>query len=524
MLLLGLAGALLLIGGGITLLAGLLGGGSQATGGGAVAGGIGLAGLVLHGHCAQPVCSAGEAALAHCSQAAEFLTLQLFVANRVYVWSWSLLAIVTVVALVLLAVIGVLRCETLVKAHLLRIRYTCPTCNERSVPQFRCPNCATLASDLVPSRYGIFQARCEKCQAALPTLDLLGRLALQKVCRTCSADLVHPAIGKQREVHIAVVGAQSSGKTTLMAASLWQLAEQFAPKRGIQVDFANKQQKKVLHDTVEGLASGRRLAKTVSVPRPRAFNVAIRAPQQRGCLLYLYDAAGEDFIDEATMTGHKFHRFVDGLVLVIDPFAEALARPGQAEAIDRQACSEVNPASTDVARVFQPFISRLEQQMNVSAEGMFPIPIAVVVTKMGAMSTTPWSNMAQKRATAASAKSGRQAPKEGASVSKKPSSPIREFLFDLGLANLVLGLETRFQKVAYFATSAIEELPSASRPPAAPRAAMPLLWLIQQGGALPSPEIIAPHTNLIGKGSHRRGDTESASQPVSRKQVASGIP
>ena len=51
-----------------------------------------------------------------------------------------------------------------------------------------------------------------------------------------------------------------------------------------------------------------------------------------------------------------------------------------------------------MASVFQPFISRLEQQMNVSAEGEFPVPIAVVVTKMGAMSKTPWSSMAQKRA------------------------------------------------------------------------------------------------------------------------------
>jgi hypothetical protein len=488
MMLLGLAGGLLAIVGGIALVAGLLGGGSEATGGGVVVGGIGLAGVALHGHWNKPVCAAGEAALAGCSEAAEFLTMQVFFGHSVYLWSWSVLAIITTLALAILAIIGILRCETLVKARLHRIRYTCPACHEQGLPQFRCPSCSELVSDLVPSPYGIFHARCAKCRTELPTLDLLGRLALPKVCgnRNCSADLAHPAIGKKREFHIGFVGAQSSGKTTLMVISLWQLVQQFAAKYGLQVEFTDNQQKKTLHDFVAHLVSGARLAKTASMQRPRAFNVAIHTARSPGGLIYLYDVAGEDFTQEARMSGHRFHRFVDGLVLVIDPFAEALAGPGKAGAIDRKAWSEVNPAATDAASVFQPFISRLEQQMNVSAEGVFPVPIAVVVTKMGAMSNAPWSSMAQKGGAAAPVKSCRQGPSQAASVGKKPSSPIREFLLDLGLANLVLGLETRFRKVAYFTTSAIEELPSASRASARPRAAVPLLWLMQQGGALPA--------------------------------------
>jgi hypothetical protein len=451
-------------------------------------GGIGLAGVALHGHWNKPVCAAGEAALAGCSEAAEFLTMQVFFGHSVYLWSWSVLAIITTLALAILAIIGILRCETLIKARLHRIRYTCPACHEQGLPQFRCPSCSELASDLVPSPYGIFHARCAKCRTELPTLDLLGRLALPKVCgnRNCSADLAHPAIGKKREFHIGFVGAQSSGKTTLMVISLWQLVQQFAAKYGLQVEFTDNQQKKTLHDFVAHLVSGARLAKTASMQRPRAFNVAIHTARSPGGLIYLYDVAGEDFTEEARMSGHRFHRFVDGLVLVIDPFAEALAGPGKAGAIDRKAWSEVNPAATDAASVFHPFISRLEQQMNVSAEGVFPIPIAVVVTKIGAMSNAPWSSMAQTGGVAASAKSGSQGPSKAASVGKKPSSPIREFLLDLGLANLVLGLETRFRKVAYFTTSAIEELPSASRASARPRAAVPLLWLIQQAGALPT--------------------------------------
>lgn len=486
MLLLGLACGLLLIVGGIAAVAGLCGGRSEATGGGVVAGGIGLVGLVMHDHWYKPVCAAGENALASCAEAAEFLTKELFVGYGVYLWSWSVLAVVAVLALAILAVIGILRCETLAKTRLLGIRYTCPSCHERGVPQFRCPGCSTLASDLAPSPYGIFHARCAKCQAELPTLDLFGRLALQKVCRNpdCAADFVHPAIGKQRELHFGLVGAQSSGKTTWMVAAVWQLAQQFASRYRLRVEFANNQQKKILHDFVAGLVSGARLAKTASIPRPRAFNVAIHAADEPGCLIYLYDAAGEDLTEEARMSGHRFHRFVDGLVVVIDPFAEALARPGNTGATDRKAWSVVNPAATDAASVIQPFMSRLEQQMKVAAEGVFPIPVAVVVTKIGAMSKVPWSGMTQRPGAAAGGGPCRQGA-GGAAAGEKLSSPIREFLLNLGLANLVLGLETRFRKVAYFTTSAIEELPSASRPPVPPRAAMPLLWLIQQAGALP---------------------------------------
>ena len=81
MLLLGLAGGLLLIVGGIALVAGLAGGRSEASGGGLFAGGIGLAGVALHDRWNKPVCAAGEVALAHSSQAAEFLTMQVFLGH-----------------------------------------------------------------------------------------------------------------------------------------------------------------------------------------------------------------------------------------------------------------------------------------------------------------------------------------------------------------------------------------------------------------------------------------------------------
>lgn len=484
MLLLGLAGGLLAIAGGIMLIGGLLGGGSEATGGGAVLGGVGLVGLVMCGQWYTPVCGAGEAALVSCSEAAEFLTIQVFLGHHAYLWACLVLAVVATPSLAVVTTIGILRCEATAKSHLLNIHYTCPSCHQQGPPQFRCPQCSTLVRDLVPSPYGVFFARCAKCHASLPTLDHCGRVALKKVCGKCSADIVHPDTGKLREVHFGLLGAQSSGKSTLMVASLWQLAEQFAPANGLQVEFANKQQKKTLRDAVEGLGSGTPLAKTASATRPQAFNVACHVPAGPGCLIYLYDVAGEDLTNEARMSGHAFHQFLDGLILVIDPFAEALAQPGKFPVMARKVWSHVNPATRDVAAVIEPFLNRLERQLNVPAEGVFPIPIAIVVTKMGVAPKTPWSAIAQRLSKGADLNSCRQGLQEAAAVGEKPSKLIRKFLLALGLANLVSILETRFRKVAYFTTSAVEELPAPNRPSAPSRAVLPLLWLIEQSGAL----------------------------------------
>lgn len=188
------------------------------------------------------------------------------------------------------------------------------------------------------------------------------------------------------------------------------------------------------------------------------------------------------------MSGHGHHRFVDGLVLVVDPFAELLARPGTAGTDDQAAWPEVNPAATDAASVMQPFINRLEQQLDVSAEEAFSIPIAVVVTKMEAIAKTPWGSLT-KKAAVGSAVSGRHQGFDKETVAGNSlSSQVRDFLLRLGLANLVAGLEARFRSIAYFTASAIEQLPGQPRLPAVFPSAAPLLWLLEeQSILLPSP-------------------------------------
>jgi len=484
MFLLCLVGGALLIFGGIGLVVGLLSSSSELAGGGGAIGAVGLVGVTLYDKWNKVVSATAETTFASCTNTAEYITSQLFLGYYVHLWSWSVLIVTVVLALAALGLIYMLRCEVFVKTHLLGIHYTCPSCHRRDVPQFRCPSCSTLASDLAPSPYGIFRTHCGKCHAELPTMDAFGRLSLQKVCQHCSTDLVHPAIGKQHELHFAIIGSQSSGKTTLMVASIWQLSQHYAAKTGFQVNFSNNQQKKTIYNAVKGLASGKRLAKTASMPRPRAFNLAINDPSNQGCLLYLYDTAGEDLTEESRMDGHKFHQFVNGVLLVIDPFAEILARPSIAGVVSRDDLREVNPSATDVACVIQPFMNRLEQRLNVSAEGVFPIPIAVAVTKISAISKMSLAELVEKHPRFAKMASCEKDLMRAGTTGNNSSNLVRQFLSDLGLDNLIQGLESRFQQVAYFVTSAIEELPGTTQPSALPCTAMPLLWLINQTGAL----------------------------------------
>lgn len=484
MLLLICVGGALAIGGAIALLAGIAGNQPEATSGGAVSGIVGLVGLGLFANWNEPVIAAGEAAWAMGTQAAEFMTTQIFLGHYVYLWSWSAAAMMTFAALLVLGLIGVLRCESLVKARLFRIRFACPACHIHATPQYRCPQCSTLASDLFPSPYGIFRARCATCREGLPTLDILGRQRLRKVCRNadCSADLLHPSAGKLRDIHIVVVGAQSSGKSTLMTIGCWELVNWLSSANGFQIEFSSNHEKKALADQIKALAARSPLPKTPSMHHPRAFNLALRSPAGAGCLLYLYDAAGEDLTRESKMSGHGFHRFVDGVVLVVDPFAEMVAR---GLPIDRSSRTIANPALADAPSVMQPFISRLEQQLNLSAKSAFPIPIAVVVTKLRAVPNVSWSKLVKDRPRGAVANGPRQCTHKTAAVGANSRYSVRQLLLDLGLANLVLGLEARFRKVRYFATSAAEELGSAHRRRLSPLSAKPFLWLARENRALP---------------------------------------
>jgi hypothetical protein len=419
--------------------------------------------------------AAADGAVRSCSSTSSYLVTEIFIGERIYLWTWTLLALELALATLLLLTIGLLRCEGIAKYSLMRIGYACPNCHRRELPYFRCSRCSMLIPDLAPSLHGIIQANCANCGQSLATTDLFGRLKLDKVCsRTeCSADLNDPSLGRVGEFHLAIVGAASSGKTNLMVSSIWKMETAFARKNGITIGFADSSEQAAYRARVGQLEKGIRLDKTIDV---RTFNLTLNRTHGQSCRLYIYDAAGEDFAEEDRLGGHVFHRFVDGIVFLVDPFAEADIRRERAGRFSADDFQKINPAAQDASEILARLVNSLEATLGIRAGGLFPIPMAVTLTKVDALDRG----------------SGPGEPVEvdgsyltlrlAADHAVERSDQVRRYLIDSGLGNFVGILESRFPRVGYFGVSALGRLPTPEdRSPFRPRGVLaPLVWLCYQ--------------------------------------------
>lgn len=378
-----------------------------------------------------------------------------------------------------LLTIAVLRCEAVIKYSVLRIGYTCPKCSKQHVPYFRCPDCSELIEDLGATISGVWHTRCE-CGALVPTVDWAGRLALEKVCRHCSADLLHSELGRQSEYRIAVVGAQSSGKTNLMVTSIWRLEKHFAPYNDIEVDFGNPSEESEYRSYIGMLEAGKVMEKTVSQAVPKAFTLSLRSANGKGGLLYLYDAAGEDYADEEHLSGHPVEQY-DGVLFLVDPFAEEEIRGELRNRTSQEEVDQANPAPVDANEILGRLVNVLERVHRVPVGGTFPIPIAVAVTKTDACGLNERLGIPPDRS-----HQRFHNMTVAAHHTERYSSRVRSFLKHEGLGMLARIIESRFPRVAYFGVSSLgRSRKDEDQSPFEPRGVLaPLLWLCYHTDAL----------------------------------------
>ena len=415
-------------------------------------------------------------------------------------WAWSPFLLSLLVASSLLLVTGILRCEQHLKWAFFKIGYRCPKCHKAYLPRFRCPNCKDLIPDLLPSIYGILHVRCT-CGHILPTTDLSGRLGLDKVCNNpdCSADLKDPTFGLHGEYHLAIVGAAASGKSTFMVNSIRQFEQSFAFQNDLLLNFEDKVQERVFRSWTERLDRGKLLDKTLR-SATRAFTLSITRRNRAGSRVYIYDVAGEDFGSEEELIRHEFHRFMDGIIFVIDPASERdmidakRLRPGGSTAIRY----EGNDAIAILARL----INSLEERLKVRAGGRFGIPVAVVLTKADSLKLSMVLDV-----------SGGYSSMEAAAIdAERDSTRIRELLAKHKLNNVLNILEARFHRVAYFGVSSLGREPSdTDETPFRPRGVLaPLVWLCFQTCALNDETALMHVVKTSGKSTSRViGDAEA---------------
>lgn len=420
--------------------------------------------------------------LSSCTAAASYLVNDLFLKYQVYLYSWSALAAILAGALICLFALAALRTERPFKTVFRRIRNRCKLCGGTNV-RFRCPGagCTVWHDDLRPTVYGVFRATCARCQTKLPTTDLFGRLNLTQSCANlkCSG-AADAGAGGISEYHFAVVGAQSSGKSCFLFATVWKFLD-FAAANGWTIAFPDPRQKMEFDEYVRSFQAGRAIPKTISRERPLAFTLDVTSISGASSRLYLYDAAGEDFeAGDVSSTSHgmgsfDFFSYADGIFFVIDPMSEEEAGAKRAEN---------NHARHESSFMLSRLLPVLERAQKTTAGRQIPVPIAVVVTKaevaLRRNETTPLLGKMTGPDLVRRCESIERAGTDAVA----DSHTVRDFVAQVGAADVVQLMEASFINVQYFAVSALGREAQSAGPFNPVRVLQPLVWLGIRSGAL----------------------------------------
>ncbi len=330
-----------------------------------------------------------------------------------------------------------------------RIARRCPydDCGRGGLPIHVC-SCGARYRDLRPNIYGIFHHTCKHADGAvrLPTLDILGRRRLPRLCRHCERPIALSSFGELSEKPIALIGTPGAGKTIFLRQStrMLRLALSAIPGSRAEVDSA-EQQEELRHD-LEMLDRGLMPPKTAGdVMQAFALAVRLPSPHDLRCLLYLFDAPGEHFATVQRFGRKLILQSLSGIVLLVDP----CSLPGLTG----------GPPATDgvsLPRVVETLLAGAAQLFGNNG-GRCGVPLAVVLSKRDALR-----------------------PEVQQTVNAGSDETVRAVLVEHGAGNEVRALEQRFGRVRYFACSALGRPPLPHRDePYHPEGILePLLWLL----------------------------------------------
>ncbi|NPV66204.1 MAG: hypothetical protein HPY64_03565 [Anaerolineae bacterium] len=375
---------------------------------------------------------------------------------------------------------------------LYRIYFRCPNCHaQMRIPVVICPACDRRHTRLWPSVYGVFYHTCD-CGERLPTLDLLGRRRLVQRCPVCDS-VLNEAIGRATNLHIPIVGGPSAGKTHYLVATVRELIERYAPAHNLTITMPDVQHRRDYEASVRLLRRGQQLRKTPieQDSNTRAFNLQIkRRWHPVPTLLYLYDGAGEYYTSQDSAQQQVYYRYVNGLILIVDPFAVPAVYAEYAPRLRAEGETlAVNPQEP-LSGIYERMIETLEVHYSLRRGVRFPHPIAVVLTKADAFDLDERIGGAAARRLLA----------ESALVHSETDAInglVEHFLLSYGEGNFVRNLRAQFNAVRFFSCSSTGRIirpgDYSSLQPA--RVLEPLLWLMAQNNVLPmtqtAPDAIA---------------------------------
>jgi len=339
----------------------------------------------------------------------EFATgLVLFVSVIVWMAVYALWQAVIVFAkLLLLVPLCVLFAATRLTQLWRGIFFTCPArhCSYRGLPAYVCSNCGTGNAKLWPNLIGLLWHPCTNCGERLPTLDILGRKRLGKLCGGDGMPLLGHRADRAPERLVAIVSGPGSGKTSYLLMAVHLMTQGGGWFSRSEID--DPAQEGEFRREWAKLETGTAAAKTAGTTH--AFLMYTRVGGLK-CQLYLYDAPGEELASIGSMTRQQYFPLLEGLVMLVDPL--------DLDGFQRIVTSTVATAMSVT---------------NADRSGKLPLRAAVVISK-----------------------ADKKIVKDvigDVTLGAIPQEKCRAALIAWGARNAIMALESHFEAVDYFACS-----------------------------------------------------------------------
>jgi GTPase SAR1 family protein len=362
-----------------------------------------------------------------------------------------------------------------------KIFTACHVCKEKSlIPAYKCPNCGTVHTKLVPGVYGILNRKCigdgtVKCGHQLPTAFFNGRSQLEAICSHCQSPLNDR---ETRPICIPVVGGRSVGKTAFITAFAHDFGTIVAPSKGLQLEAYNTDKEAMYNDldrayqtSTFNLTPMRTMVGTQAVSSV-SFSFFVKSENfSPDRLVHVYDIAGEVFTKNVEVEVQKQYEYCHGIVLIVDPLAiQSIYNRYEAQLseIDKNRRGEA-----DTTAIVDAFINKLREVTGLSDRKMHSVPLAVVITKIDAVQAI--DEQLGLKAAEALYQSNTEKYK---SVLDAQDYLCRKFFVENDMRHFITTINLRFKNNRYFACSPIGH--TAKSGAFNPQGVMPIMeWLFK---------------------------------------------
>lgn len=348
----------------------------------------------------------------------------------------------------------------------MRVEQHCPYCYDTfKLPHFRCPHCNEVYKQLVPARSGLLFARCS-CGHFLPCAVLSKRDRLAPVCPKCNRDL---AASNTKSFSIQVIGGDSAGKTAFISAFQHMYRDSVDQEK-----CAIKGEPKVAFDEIESMF-GRGCPIPSSTSEVIPYTLVHQSGSSAESSLVFYDIPDEVLLSEEYERNPLNFGFSDGIVVIVDPLSVQSVR----NECGRLDAAGIDGFSQDTAEsVVIHFITKFSEISGRATRKMSDIPVAVLVAK------NDIGVVQNKIGSAAIAAAYRANPaKYQNDVEAAADEICRNYLSDIGLANILNNLDAVFSMVRCFPVSSIGHAAKRGYPFEPYGVVEPIAWIGQCGHA-----------------------------------------